>query len=264
MKRISLFTIGALLGVGMVTAGCSDDSNNTKPTAEEYDDTAQAIGSTTATSNGGSSGGGDVASMSDSVQIALGVTPAGLTLSGDGHFDGSKLGLDYTYSLTCTTAGATAPCGATTDSATADVKWSGNLNTDAVTASVTRDGSWTLSGLQSSTVSFSGDSSFTFDATLKSIFRPGVTTTYNFDTSAHYDAVKVDKGSHTVIAGSATFDVNAKHMVTGSNNDVDASFSINAQLTFNSDGTASLVLDGTQHYTIHLDTGVVVKVSASA
>lgn len=260
MKRISLIT-GALLGVGMVAAGCS--SSNSKPTAEEYDDTAQAIASTTATSNGGSSGGGDVVSLSDSAQLALGVTPAGLTLSAGGHFDGSKLGLDYSYTLTCTTAGAKAPCGPTTDSATADVKWSGNLNTDVVTASVTRDGMWTLSGLQTSTISFSGDSSFTFDATLHSIFRPGVTATYNFDTSAHYDAIKIDKGSHAVIAGSASFDVSAKHMVTGTNNNVDASFSVNAELTFNSDGTASLVLDGTQHYTVHLDTGVVVKVAVT-
>lgn len=260
--KLSLITFGALLSVGVV-AGCS--SSNSKPTQEEYDDTAQAIGSTTATSNGGSSGGGDVASMSDSVQLALGVTPAGLTLSGSGagQFNGSKLGLNYAYSLTCTTAGATAPCGVTTDTATAQVDWSGNLTTDAVTASVTRDGKWTLSGLQTSTVSFSGDSTFTFDATLKSIFRPGVTTTYNFDTSAHYDAVKVDKGSHTVVSGTASFDVSAKHMVTGSSNNVDASFSVTADLTFNSDGTASLVLDGTQHYTIHLDTGIVVKVSAS-
>lgn len=264
MKRISFITFGALLSVGVVTAGCSS-SNNSKPTSDEYDDTAQAIGSTTATSNGGSSGGGDVASMADSVQLALGVTPAGLSLagSGSGQFNGSKLGVNYSYTLTCTTGGATAPCGVTTDSATAQVDWSGNLNTDAVTASVTRDGKWTLSGLQTSTVSFSGDSSFTFDATLKSIFRPGVTTTYNFDTSAHYDAIMVDKSSHHVISGSATFDVNAKHMVTGSTNNVDASFSVSADLTFNSDGTASLVLDGTQHYTIHLDTGVVVKVTAS-
>lgn len=263
MKRISLFTLGAMLGVGAITAGCSDDSNNTKPTAEEYDDTAQAIGSTTATSNGGSTSGGDMASMSDTVQLALGVTPPGITLAGDGHFETSKLGLAYSYSLTCTTAGNAAPCGPTSDTASADVKWSGNLNTDAVQASVTRDGSWNVSGLQTSQVTFNGDSSFTFDATLKSIFRPGVTTTYNFDTSAHYDTVVIDKGSRAAVSGSATFDVNAKHMVTGSNNNVDASFSVNAELTFNGNGTANLTLDGSQHYTVNLDTGAVVRVTAA-
>jgi hypothetical protein len=264
MKRISLFTLGATLGVGLVTTACSSSSSS-KPTAEEYDDTAQAISSTAAPSNAGTSSGGDVASMTDTVSLSLGVVPAGISLMGNGHFHGTRLGVDYDYSLTCKTlAGVAGACGPTTDSATAAVMWSGNLSSTAVDADVTRTGSWSVTGLQGDTATFTGDSSFTFDATLRSIFRPGVTTTYTFDASASYDAVKIATAQRNVIGGSASFDIMAHHMVTGSgSNNVDASFDVNAKLTFNADQTASLVLDGDQSYTLNLTTGAVARVTTN-
>ena len=88
-----------MLTLGLATAACSSSAN--QPTPAEYDDTAQAIASTTSTSNGGSSAGGDVASMADTVSLSLGVMPQGISLMGDGHFHGSRLGVDYNYSLTC-------------------------------------------------------------------------------------------------------------------------------------------------------------------
>jgi hypothetical protein len=253
MNRITL------LSLVLAAAACSSSS---QPTREEYDDTAQAIASTTATSNGGSSGGGDVASMADTVSLSLGVVPQGISLMGDGHFQGTRLGVDYNYSLTCkTAAGIAGACGPTTDQATVQVAWSGNLTSTAVDASVTRTGSWTVTGLQSTTATFAGDSTFSFDATLRSIFRPGVTATYNFDASASYDAVKIAMQQRQVIDGSATFDLTAHHTVTGAgSNNVDASFEVHAQVTFHADHTADLVLDGSQHYTLDLTTGAVVRV----
>ncbi len=253
MNRITL------LSLALAAAACSSSS---RPTREEYDDTAQAIASTTATSNGGSSGGGDVASMADTVSLSLGVVPQGISLMGDGHFHGSRLGVDYSYSLTCkTAAGIVGPCGPTTDQATVQVAWSGNLTSTAVDASVTRTGSWTVTGLQSTTATFAGDSTLSFDATLRSIFRPGVTATYNFDASASYNAVKIAMQQRQVIDGSASFDLTAHHTVTGAGaNNVDASFEVHAQITFHTDHTADLVLDGSQHYTLDLTTGVVVRV----
>ena len=130
MKRITLFSL-------VLSAAACSSSN--QPTREEYDDTAQAIASTTATSNGGSSGGGDVAPMADTVSLSLGVMPQGISLMGDGHFQGTRLGVDYNYSLTCkSVAGVVAPCGPTTDQAAVEVAWSGNLTSTAVDASVTR------------------------------------------------------------------------------------------------------------------------------
>jgi hypothetical protein len=118
-----------------------------------------------------------------------------------------------------------------------------------------------VTGLSTDTATFAGDSAFSFDATLTSIFRPGVTATYEFDASASYHAVRVATADHKVIDGSASFDVTAHHTVTGTNNDVDASFEVHAELTFQADHSAQLVLDATRHYSINLETGLVVRVN---
>ena len=147
---------------GQVGPVRSARQTSSPPTPEQYDDTAQAIASATAPSGGG----GDVASMTDTVTISLGAMPSGFSLMGNGHFHGSRLGLDYDYAITCkNVAGAVGLCGPTTDQATVDVSWSGNLDTANVDASVTRNGSWSVSGLQSDTATFNGDSSFSLDTT---------------------------------------------------------------------------------------------------
>ncbi|HEX2690535.1 MAG TPA: hypothetical protein VHN14_28160 [Kofleriaceae bacterium] len=254
MKHISLIT------VGMFITACSSSS---KPTPEQYDDTAQAIATATATggSGGTSSSGGDVAAMADTVSLSLGVVPQGITVMGNGSFQGSHLGVNYSYSLTCkSVAGVVGVCGPTTDQATVSVAWSGNLTSTNLDASVNRTGNWTITGLGSDTATFAGDSSFMFDATVRSIFRPGATATYSFDASASYHAVRLSTQDHKVIDGSASFDVTAHSMVTGAgSNDSSASFDVHADITFKADHTATLVLDGSQHYSLNLDTGIVIR-----
>lgn len=251
MNRITLITLGSAL------AACSSTSNQATP--EQYDDTAQAIATTTATSGGG----GDVASMADSVSLALGTIPLGFSLQGDGHFQGTRLGVDYSYAITCKSlAGVVGVCGPTTDQATVAVAWSGNLQSTSLDASVSRTGSWAVAGLQTDTATFSGDSNFSFDATLRSVFRPGVTATYSFDASASYDAVRIATQQRQVVDGSATFDLTAHSTVTGTGSgDVNASFDVHAEITFHADHTAALVLDGSRHYSIDLATGLVVRVN---
>lgn len=246
----------ALLALGLSIAACSTSS---APTRAQYDDTAQAIASTTATSGGG----GDVGSMADSVTIAQGTMPTGFTLMANGQFQGSHLGLDYSYSIVCkSAAGTVGPCASTTDQASVDVAWSGNLSTTYVDASVTRNGSWSITGLQSSTATFSGNGTFSFDATVRSIFRPGAQATYSYDASAAYNAIKISTQDRLVVDGSASFDLSAHAQVTGAgSNNSDASFDIHAQITFHADHTADLVLDGSQHYSLNLTTGGVVRVS---
>jgi hypothetical protein len=249
MNRITL------LPFALSIAACSSSST---PTRAQYDDTAQAIASTTATGGGG----GDVGSMADSVTIAQGAMPTGFTLMGDGHFHGTRLGVDYSYSIVCkSAAGAVGACAPTTDQATVDVAWSGNLNTASVDASVSRNGSWSITGLQSDTATFSGSSTFSFDATVRSIFRPGAMATYSFDASAAYNAIRIATQQRQVIDGSASFDLSAHAQVTGAgSNNSDASFDVHAQITFHADHTADLVLDGSQHYSLNLTTGGVARV----
>lgn len=258
MNRITWITLGSAFALGALgTLGACTSTR--EPTPEEYDDTAQAIGSTVATGGGG----GDVASMADSVRIALGAMPGGFSLEADGDIHGSRLGLDYRYAIACENlAGAAlARCDATTNDATVEVEWSGNLDTPNLDAAVARSGTWSVTGLQTETATFSGDSAFSFDLTLTSLFRPGVTATYEFEASASYDAIKVDTADRKVIEGSATFDVTATHMVTGTRKDVDGRFEIHAELTFDAGGEATLVLDGERSYSINAETGAVARVN---
>ena len=68
--------------------------------------------------------------MTDTVTISLGAMPSGFSLTGNGHFHGSRLGLDYDYAITCkNVAGTVGLCGPTTDQASVDVSWSGDLDT---------------------------------------------------------------------------------------------------------------------------------------
>ena len=223
---------------------CGGSSSSDGVTRSQYDATASAI----ATASAGNGNGGDTVSMRDTVDIALGVPSVGLTLSGDGHFQGTVGSLAFTYGITCEDANGVSlsVCGATTDSAAVDVSWSGSLTTSVLSTSVSRTGHWSVSGLQGDTATFDGDSSFSFDATIGSL-------AYSFDAAASYDAVLVDTDTHEAIGGSASWDVTA----TTNNH----SFEVHADLTFSASHTASLVLDGDQKYTLDLSTGIVARVN---
>jgi hypothetical protein len=227
-------------------------------TPEDYDDAAQAI-ATSATGNNG--GGGELGAMSYSASIAAGIVPLGFTVSGNGTLTGNRFGLAYNVSIVCEDANGTtlAVCSQATDRAEVDVAWNGTLDTQYVDAVVDRTGSWTLDGLQSNTITFDGASSFSYDATLLSIFRPGVTTSLSFDADAEYDAVAIDSATYDAISGSATFDVSGRKVITGTNADVDKSFAVHAELVFHANRTATMTLDDEYRYTLNLVTGAIIR-----
>lgn len=268
MKRLILIACS----LSLFTAACSSSSSSDdKPTSENYDDTAQAIAMTTAGNNGAgayatdSTRGGDIASMADTVSLSLGVLPIGISLSGNGHFQAKRFGVDYDYSLTCKNIGGiVAVCGPTIDQATASIMWSGALTTTGVTAEVSRTGNWSVTGLQGSSATFSGDSTFSLDAMIQSIFRAGASATYSFEATASYHAVKVAKETRRAIDGSVSFAIMAHDTATSAaGKTVESSFNITAELVFDADETAALTLDGTEHYSLNLTTGVVVRVAAN-
>lgn len=244
-----------VLGLSLVACGASGSSTITRA---EYDDTAQTIAN--ATANSGNRG--DVASMSDSVDIALGTPPLGMTLSGTGSYTGSDLGLDFSLMLSCIDASGSLldACGPTTNTASVEVAWSGMLDTPNLAASVRRSGTWTITDLQTDTAKFTGYGSFSFDTKLTSIFHPSDTATYAFKADAAYDGVGMAMADHQIVGGSASFDVTARHMTTGSTM-VDSTFQVTADIAFQADHTASITLDGDQHYLLSLTTGVVVRVN---
>lgn len=232
-------------------------SSSRVATPEEADDAAQAIGLMV---SGG--GGGDVTAMIDAVQIARGSTPRGLRQMPDGHVHGHRVNVDFSYMVVCKNAAGAVlmPCDRTTNEAMVDIAWSGSVSTPSFDAMMNRVGTWVLSGLLSEVATFSGASTFSSSATLRPSFRSGVTKTYEFDTAAAYDAIEIIVADPRPIGGFAIFDVSARHTVAGTAHDIDASFTVHAELTFFADHTATLVIDGTRHYRIDLDTGRIIGV----
>jgi len=265
MSRISLPTFAFSI------AACTSSSPTSPPSAADYEDAAQIISSSLVTSNdSGRAGlgirGGDLIVFADAVSLARGRLPFGFAREDDRHCHGNLLGVDHAITITCKDAAGTelAKCDSTTDSATITLNQTGTLQTPRLTASVDREGTFTITGLQSDTATFNGDSSFSLDTTLMSVFHPGVTSTLMSDATSSYDSITFTTQDRQITGGSASFELSAHRAVTGTpmgSNDVDKSFDVTAEITFNDDQTATLVLDGTQTFTIDLTTGKITKVS---
>jgi len=235
-----------------------------------YEDTAQAIAAQTMTAGTGGSSFGDIIVFHDALSLARGHLPLGvLRDSDDHHFHGDRMGVGNAFTITCKDASGAiqTACDSNTESATIAVMLKGSIQTPNFMSSVDREANFTVTGLNSMTATLDGDSSFSLDTTLNSVFHPGVTSTLMFDATASYKAITFASADRdNITGGSASFEVKAHRTVTGtgsgsgSNHDVDKSFDVHADLTFNADHTATLVLDGMHTFKIDLRTGKVTRV----
>ena len=235
-----------------------------------YEDTAQAIAAQTMTAGTGGSSFGDIIVFHDALSLARGHLPLGILPDSDNddhHFHGDRMGVGNAFTITCKDASGAVQtaCDSNTDSATITVLLKGSIQTPNFMSSVDREANFTVTGLNSMTATLDGDSSFSLDTTLNSVFHPGVTSTLMFDATASYKAITFASADRdNITGGSASFEVKAHRTVTGTangSNDVDKSFDVTAELTFNADHTATLVLDGMHTFTIDLHTGRITKVS---
>ncbi len=259
MNRITLATLALSI------AACT--SSQGSATATDYEDVAQTITTTLVTSRSPTSNlgvtGGDVIVFREALDLAHGRLPTGFIRDDDHRCHGSHDGVAHDITIVCKNAAGTtlARCDDTTDSATITLKQTGMLQTPNYSSSIDREGTFSITGLQSATATFAGSSSFTLDSTFMSTFHPGVTKTLSFDATAAYDALTFTTQDRQLTGGSASFEVKAHHTVTGSGSgNVDKSFDVTAKITFNANHTATLVLDGTQTFTIDLTTGQITKV----
>lgn len=238
-------------------AGCSSSDT---PTADDYDDVAQALTAVTVTDDAS----GDTGAMADAASIAHGDGKLTLKVDANGKYSGNHLGLSYDYTATCSDAAGAKQeaCDRTTDKAQIAVSWSGDLKLPRLSAAVMREGNWQLSGLQSDEVTFGGDSDFTLDAQMQSLFR-SVTRTYKVSYTANYNSVVFDRETHGFKSGTVTYTIDAERTATGSRGDSEAQFDIDGELVFNGDGTAKLTLDRTASYNVNLTNGDLTKADAS-
>lgn len=244
--------------VAVVTAvsglGCS--SGNSTPTSSQYDDVAQTTGAIVIQANGG----GELGTMAESASLAVGVTPIGATVNASGVCGSSHAGLDYSLTVTCSDVhgAALAHCGPTTDAAQANVTWDGTLSLPNLSAQVNRSGSWTLTGLQSSTATFNGNGTLHFDAQFQSMFRNAMATA-NLDYAATYSAITYDTTLHHATGGSAHYTIDGSHAASSTDGTSNGSFAVDAVVTFKADGSATITLDGTHTYQL-TTAGLVIKI----
>jgi hypothetical protein len=236
-----------LLSLG---AGCGAD----QPTENDYDSVAQALGSVAATSDGG----GELGAMFDASAIATGSPGAGISLNASGSFSGNHLGLKYDYRIACADSAGMAlgNCSSASDTADVSVKWSGTLNTAALSGMVSRDGMFKLSGIQSGTVTVAGSSSLAADAHFEAILRDA-TRDYHLSYNAHYDGVQLQRSPAKMIGGRIRYALEVERKATNGATESSKNFEIDADLVFDGTGGAKLTLDGDHHYMINTSSGAV-------
>jgi hypothetical protein len=254
MSRTHSFFTASFLACSFAVLGCGEGEGpvDHTPSDLEYKDVARSFGAVIS-ANGQS---GEVSAMSDANDLAIGVVPFGLTLSASGEFNGNRLGVDYSYDVSCKDAqgNAMSVCNSETDSANVNVAWSGELSAPpTIVAMADRSGMWHLTNIQSGVALFNGDSSFEFDST---VMNDGVTTDYHFSYSGSYEDVRIQRNPHKILGGTIRYDISADHRVSGLDGGNSASaFDIDAVLTFDGEGHAKIVLDGTHTYDLDLASG---------
>jgi hypothetical protein len=239
------FRIASLLISASVLAGCLPSD---EPTNDEYDDVAVAMSSVLVNDDGG-----DVTALKEVSLIVQSTPPEGLDADGDVYVGGTA-SFDYSYTVRCQdTAGSTQDaCDDNTDRAEAAVTWSGTLASTRYDTEVERTGAWVLADIQSDVVTFNGDSSFTLDSEFTALYRD-LTRAYALDYAAEYDVRYLRDAD--ALEGTVTFDVHADRHAQRRSTTIEASYDMEATLTFHGDHTATLVLDGVRSYRLDTDTG---------
>lgn len=238
----------------LVMASCS--SSDDSATEEDYDDVAQALGGVVATSDHG----GEAGSFYDATLISVGTPPLGLIVNASGGFEGKHADLTYAYRATCKDAsGQTLPaCGLTTDAATVNVTWSGDLSTPHLAASIDHQAELQLNEIQSGTVAVSGSGDFEFDAHFESAWR-NIERDYHLGYSVSYEGVLVRRLPMLIVGGRVHYTIDAERMTSSDRKASEASFHMDGEIAFAADGSAQLTLDGEHHYRVDMASGAVTK-----
>jgi hypothetical protein len=250
MMRSKLHGLIALL---LASAGCAGDpALDTSPTSqEEYDDVAQAVGTSVARNTGG-----DAASLTDATTIAVGVLPLGFTVDAEGSIGGDRFGFTYAYDVACWDQ-RDVPldhCSHATDRAEVDAAWSGEIDLPRLQADAERTARWVFEDLQLDIAHVEGDSTLALDLAVQPADGPD--RTYHFDYAAEYDDVMIFIDERRVVGGVIRYAINAAKTIGG---DQVSSFAVDGELVFQPTGRALLVLDGEHQYDVDLSTGLAVR-----
>ena len=248
-KHIVCVSRHPIAAAALLFAACSSNGAGTAASQQDYEQVAQSLA-------GNASPGGEPATFGVAADLASGLIPVGLSLDASGRFFGEHAGLTYDGTVTCTDLGIAVPaqCGPTTSTAQVTGTWSGQLTLPRVVISGTRSGTWTLSGLQTATVTIEG----TAHAELTSQFASASDQNHKqlaLTADATYQAVLVDRASRLPVGGDIEYAITGQRTHTTPGLDKTQAISMDATLTFHPDHTATLVIDGDKHFHLDLETG---------
>lgn len=254
MTNIKLASLSFSLASILAAAGCNASGDASELTQEDYDDVAAAVGSLVSGSDDMS---GEATAMTDSVAAAEGALEADTTVGGIEVV--IRAGFRFEYDASCFDAAGVAleACDGSADSAEIAVDWSGNFEGPRYTAEVSRTGSWSLVGLQGDIAELNGEGQFELSSHFDALFVPADRSlVLSYD--AEYDAVRIDTAARQVVGGTIRYSVQGQRIVQRADRNREVNLDVQAQVTFQADGTAALVLDGARSYTIDLDSGEVI------
>ena len=233
-----------LLGAALA-GGCSAPDD---PTDEDYDDVARVM----ATQIGGPSG--DLAAMEASVAMVSGEAVAGIEIdAGEAHWVFG--GLMAHFVLQCWDAGGTElpACDASTDAASVDAAFTGEVGWPGFMLAVGRTGDWNLAGLQSDQPRFDGAGGLELDVAYDGAQREG---RLELDVATDYD-LTWDRPTKRVAQGELGMQIHALRYHDGPHAEVDAELDIEARVELDGDGHALITLDGSHHYDLEVASGAI-------
>lgn len=240
---LTLFTVVSLTACGETQ---NDISN------EDLDDVAVVTGALITDE------GGEIQAMTDTIDTASGQPPAMLSRSGSGSWTGQRGTLDYTYDLDCFDSMGTeqSACDGTTDSAQATLSWEGLIDTQRRYAELSRSGTWTIEGLTTDSVTFSGSGRFLSDSEFQALVRP-VMRSMSMDYRATFDNVVFDRSVGYPVSGRIQFAIDAARTEARRFRDIQAEFETTAVVEFSAEGSATIVVNGQRSYTVDMRNGEV-------
>jgi hypothetical protein len=227
--------------IGALVPSCADVWHS------EYDDLAKIVGAGLATPDGG----GDLGAIADTTMLARGIVPDGFTSDGL-VAQGKRWGVTYRYTVMCSDefAKPLARCDWRTDRALVLASRSGELAMPDFTARLRDQGTWNITSV-GSPIAFVSGSVATMSQEVDFLDR-----TYFVTDTGELKAF-VDMARQDMMGGTIARRLEVERY--DDDGDWWRSFTIAAEVTILSPGTASLALDVDHLYEVDLATGEVTE-----
>lgn len=250
-KTTSMFVVG----LAVLAGACGNEADT--PTDEDYEDIAQSVAPLIRKDLAADGG------VMLSAQLAVGAQPIWLAINASGEASGNAGSLKWSLAASCTDQNNVASnvCSESASSARVTSNVDGMLMLPNFSAELTADLDWSISGLQTDTLSAQGQTSVHAATSSSGVFRP-VMRSFELDFDARYD-LKIPRANPELASGSLTAKIDAHRRVVGTNQDREGHFVVDAAVTLDGSGNAIIKLDGNASFKLDLSSGALVHVDAS-